>query len=190
MNGVEIEFGLQGSLGKKIRFLGCYWIDDIPRLLNLSKNYPSVFILNTLSKDDKTSVLGHWIALYVNYMDGTLGYFDSYNLDPKHYSIPLHDFIQSSPHITVYRLSYRLQGIHSVVCGIYTMLFSHLLSHYNITSSFSYLHKIFKRRQFTYYDKLVTRMVYRLFKMPSCEKTFCLQGDIGECKALFCKEVM
>ena len=54
-----------------------------------------VFILNTLSGDDTSNHLGHWIAIYLNYQTLTIGYFDSYNLSPLANSLALHVFIQT-----------------------------------------------------------------------------------------------
>lgn len=189
MNALEIEGGLEGKLGGKVRFLGCHYLEDISYLLDTAKYEikPCVFVLFTLANNDKSSQLGHWISVYISYADSTLGYFDSYNLYPKIYSRALHAFIQARPCITVHKTSYRLQGVHSLVCGVYTMYFTFLVSHHGLKKAFSHIHNIFKKHNYKYNDKTVVRIAYKIFKMPICENTFCLRGNMRQCSLDYCK---
>ena len=130
--------------------------------------------------------IGHWITVYVDYNTLTLGYYDSYNLDPSFHSKLLHEFIQASPYLRLNQLSYRLQGLQSLVCGVYAMLFCYLHSHYPVKRVMRYIHDTFKKRKFLYNDKLILCLGYRLFKMPQCEKIFCLRGDEKQCRLHIC----
>ena len=72
-------------------------------------------------------------------------YFDSYNLSPLVNSLVLHSFIQTYTLITVSRLAYRLQGTHSVVCGVYTIYFCYLVSHQSLKRAMQCLQVTFKK---------------------------------------------
>ena len=190
MNGYEIEHGLNGVLGDNIIFLGCYWMNDAPSILRsaISKGRPCVVIFNTLNKNSKESLMGHWISIYINYGNLTLGYFDSYNLEPEIYSRSMGKFLRDSPW-SVYKLTYRIQGIKSLVCGVYAMYYVYLLSHHSLKKSFAHIHKIFKKHQYKNNDKLILRIAYKIFHMPVCEKTFCLRASINECRVNNCDHV-
>ena len=187
MNGYEVEQGLKGVLGDNIIFLGCFWMNDITRILRSSarKSRPCVIIFNTLEKDSKESLMGHWISIYINYANLTLGYFDSYNLEPEIYSRGMSKFLRDNP-FTVYKLSYRIQGIKSLVCGVYVMYFTYLLSRHSLKKSFAHIHKKFKKHQYNDNDKLILRIAYKIFNMPVCEKTFCLRASVNICKPNYC----
>lgn len=190
MNALEIERGLAGVLGDKIIFLGCHPESHVDMLLDQAKQQlkPTVFILNTLKWGE---TLGHWIAIYIHYESQTLGYFDSYNLDPRLHSLALHHFIQAHPYMTVCRLAYRLQGLQSLVCGIYTMYFCYLLSHHHLKHVMHSIHATFKKGQYFYNDKLITRLGYKLFPMPQCEVTFCLLSNVKDfCRREICNVIV
>ena len=110
MNTLEIERGLAGKMGDNIIFLGCHPESSFGGLMQQAKRLPrpAVVILNTLNSGDDSKKLGHWITLYINFDTLTIGYFDSYNLEPRINSLSLHDFIQARPYMTVCRLRYRL----------------------------------------------------------------------------------
>jgi len=171
MNALEIERGLAGVMGDKVIFLGCHPQGYFSNLLDQAKQHlkPAVVILNTLNWGETTIHLGHWIAVYINYETLTLGYFDSYNLHPSINSLALHRFIQAHPYMTVHRLAYRIQGTHSIVCGIYAMYFCYLLSHQHLKRVMQCIHGTFKKGQYFYNDKLILRLGYKLFHMPQCE---------------------
>lgn len=174
MNAMEIESGLMDVMGDRIVFLGCHPQNKISDLLNLSRGHvkPVVFILNTHSAP--TDELGHWITIYINYQSLILGYFDSYNLHPSLHSLTLHHFMQRHPYFTIQRLRYRLQGAQSLVCGIYSMYFSYQLSHHDINRVLQCIHGTFKKGQYFYNDKLITKIGYNVFHMPPCARTFCV----------------
>lgn len=187
MNGYEIEQGLKDILGDNIIFLGCYWLSDASRILHsaASKNRPCVIIFNTINKNSKESLMGHWISIYINYGNLTLGYFDSYNLEPEIYSRGMGKFLRDRPW-TVYKLTYRIQGLKSLVCGVYAMYFVYLLSRHSLKKSFAHIHKKFKRHQYKNNDKLILKIAYKIFQMPVCEKKFCLRASVNECRLSNC----
>ena len=187
MNGYEIERGLKDVLGDNIIFLGCYWMEDASSILRsaVTKSRPCVIILNTIKKNAKEGLMGHWISIYINYGNLTLGYFDSYNLEPELYSRGMSKFLRDKPW-SLYKLSYRIQGISSLVCGVYTMYYVYLLSRHSLKKSFAHIHKKFKKHQYKNNDKLILRIAYKIFHMPVCEKTFCLRASINECRPNYC----
>lgn len=187
MNALQIEEGLRGVLGDRVNFLGCYPQNDFLKVIQDAKKLlkPSVFILNTLNRED-TAIMGHWIAVFIDYETLTIGYYDSYNLHPSLNSRALHSFIQSSPYMNVSTLAYRLQGIQTTVCGLYVMYISYLLTHYTLKRALQSIHATFKKGQYFYNDKLITRMGYKLFHMPNCERTFCHRENMKQCKRNIC----
>lgn len=186
MNALEIERGLVGVLGDKIIFLGCHPESHVGMLLDQAKQQlkPTFFILNTLQWGE---ALGHWIAIYIHYESQTLAYFDTYNLEPSLHSLTLHHFMQAHSYMTVWKLRYRLQGMQSLVCGIYVMYFCYLLSHHHLKRVMPSIHATFKKGQYFYNDKLITRLGYKLFPMPQCETTFCMLSHAKEfCRREIC----
>ena len=163
-------------MSERVIFLAAYPQSYICSLLKPSRQQikPVVFVLNALSGEDTSNHLGHWMAIYLNYQTLTLGYFNSYMLSLLVNSLVLHAFIQTHTHIAVSRLAYRLQGTHSVVCGIYAMYFCYLVSHQSLKHAMQCLHMscsvCIKKGQYAYNDKLITHLGYKLFHIPSCVK--------------------
>ncbi len=189
MNAREIQAGLAGILGDRVYFLGCHDHRRVTDLINLARKQvkPCVFILNTLSG---SKTMGHWITVYLNFQSQTIGYYDSYNLHPKYNSAVLHHFMQTCPHMKISTLNYRLQGLNSLVCGIYCMFFCLLLSWHTLKRAMCIIHATFKKHQYHYNDKRITRMAYVIFRnMPHCMPTFCPAGSRARCRNI-CKAVI
>lgn len=186
MNAREIEDALTGVLGERIIFLGCHPENHLYTLLKQASQRlkPCVFILNTLGYEDNTDQIGHWFTVYIDYSSNTLGYYDSYMLPPLLNSSTLYHYIKTHPNLTVSTLTYRFQGLHSLVCGVYSMYVCYLLSFLNITQTLSCLHSTFEKHKFLFNDKLISRLGYKIFNLPKCSKTFC-KNDI-RCQRNIC----
>lgn len=184
MNGREIQDALAGVLGDRVDFLGCHEQRRALALVHLAKKRtkPCMFILNTLNATNGSHIMGHWFTVYINYHTQTIGYYDSYNLHPKFNSRILHHFMKTHPQMKIDTLPYRLQGLDSLVCGLYSMVLCFLLSRHPLKRVMAIIRVTFKRHKYLYNDKKVTRIAYNIFKtMPECLETFC-PTHRGQCR--------
>lgn len=172
MNGEEILKALRGKIGEKVVFLGCLALDDINHVIKEAEKCkkPVLVIMNTLSYYDNPSDMGHWLALCINYSGGCIGFFDSYKLPIEYYIPRFEGILNSFKDINV---PFRLQGSKTLVCGVYCILFAYVVSHYNVYRGFGFFNKRFCKWKFSFNDKLILRMAYKTFPMPSCVKVFC-----------------
>lgn len=179
MNASEMQRALAGVLGNKAIFLGCYFEDELFDAIQSTKQYvkPCIMIINTLRSNDTSHKIGHWFMIYMNHATSTLGYYDSYNLQPMLNSSTLYKFIQANPSMNVSTLAYRLQGLKSLVCGVYSMYFCYVFSLRNHKYAVQCINKKFKRNEFYHNDKLIYRLGHKLFLMPRCERRYCNHDD-------------
>lgn len=188
MNAREIEEGLAGSLGNGIIFLGCITDGDILKYLRcaMRQNKGCVFIL--FVEGSSNTEIGHWVAVYINFAEKSIGYYDTYNLNLAITSPTLYSFIQRFPCLKLTTLAYRIQSVNSLVCGAYAMYFTYLISHKNhLDKVWNILHRTFKRNTFISNDKIIIRLAYRLFTIPHCSQLFCNGGpNTLDCMRHFC----
>ena len=110
----ELSDKLKSSNG----FIGVFSRNELPKI----KSLPASLVINT----DPSYRLGeHWVAIYIN-EDGFGVYFDSYGLSPL-----IQEFIgflnNNCPNGWTYN-STTVQGLHSITCGEYCVLFVYMSS--------------------------------------------------------------
>ena len=159
MNGDEIINCIRRIPGLNAEFGGVYMNNFIPSTLKNRKNV--FFIINSI-QDPTTESFGHWLLVYIhNYQ---LNYFDSYGLDPSLYGGALFEFIKNYPKTTLNVFSRELQQENSIVCGIYTIFFSHKMftrtALKNIKSYFGKNRKSNDAKMLNYFLKLTGKSFY------------------------------
>lgn len=189
MNGLQIEEALAGRLGDEVYFLGCHAESDVGDffLHARQQNKPCVIIM-FIEGDTKLAV-GHWVTVYINYSDGVIGYYDTFNLHPALSSPSFHKKLQVYPSLKLRTLCYRIQSINTLFCGLYCMYFCYLLSYNNNDNFFlRTVHRTFKKNHYYYNDKRMIRIAYEKFHMPPCSKVFCdVTAGVG-CLSPYCEK--
>lgn len=120
MNGEEIINCIQRIPGLSMEFGGIYMNDFLPDTLKKRKNV--FFIINSI-QDPMTETAGHWLLVYIR--NFCAYFFDSYAMTPSVYGGAVFNFFKSYPYATLCVFKRELQQENSVVCGIYTIFFSH-----------------------------------------------------------------
>ena len=109
------------DLNKKLQnvkcFVGSFPRDKIPRV----KSLPAALIMNT---DTSTQPGEHWVAVYIN-EDGIGEYFDSFGLKPLFREIV--EYLDNNCKEWYYN-NVTIQGLTSITCGQYCVLFVYLRS--------------------------------------------------------------
>ena len=165
MNNLEIEKGLRGALGKEARFLGVLLADEVERLFKTRQ--PVVCIINTLPSWSQKK-MGHWLCIYRD--PNRVVCLDSYAQEPRSYSVYFKNL--EKPGLQLIRNTFRLQQMHSDVCGAYAMYFTYYITHIGPSDTLKRVCSDFSKADYSGNDEFVMLFAYNKFSMPPCPYTF------------------
>lgn len=180
--GEDIERRIKG-----VNYLGCYLADECYRIEARGGSKFSFAIINILSSKSPRSAMGHYIL--VGFIRNSLLYFDSYGLNINYYSFYLSNYIRhyKNKGYRIIRVGRRLQGMGSLVCGLYSLYIAYILARYGVVGIDSHIRRKFTTN-FARNDRIIVRLCYRIFKnLPECIKTFCVGAlSYDECRRRIC----
>ena len=128
MNGEQVEECISKIIGLSTEFRGVYLNNHIPDKFIYGKNI--FFIVNTIIDPIKERI-GHYVLFYIqggdlsNHVELIFG--DSYGFHPNFYGGKIKEFFNSYPFSSKCLFDHEIQQDTSMVCGIYTIFFSHKL---------------------------------------------------------------
>ena len=120
MNGEEIINCIQRIPGLSVEFGGIFMNNYLPDTLKRRRNV--FFIINSI-QDPTTEAVGHWLLVYIR--NFCAYFYDSYGMNPSIYGGAVFNFFKTYPYSTLCVFKRELQQENSLVCGIYTIFFSH-----------------------------------------------------------------
>lgn len=167
MNTEQIYRAIERHLGSYRNFIGVYLSDNLEWIKR--EKEPVVFIVNTLRMSDPATLMGHYIVLYYDKKRKFVYFIDSYNFDKQLYNTEINRFCTG---LTVEYLPFRLQNFKSLVCGLYSIFFTVILTREGVRGIDQVVRLYFKRGKFKYNDAIVTKYCYKRFNLPPYHTVF------------------
>lgn len=153
-------------------FLGVFPSDMLPKVV---KKRPSAIIINT---DPANKPGKHWVAAYFN-NDNSVEYFDSYGLSP--FNNEILNFLSENSSV-IYKNGVHLQGLNSLVCGLYCIFFLYFKCRgYSLNKILKFFDKNRDKN-----DAKVCNFMYKKFEYI---KSICCKIPNAQTCVSYCKNV-
>ena len=186
MDTRELQEGIKGKLGRRVKYVGIYTWDKLPRMF-VDGYKPIVFIANTLKSSADINVVGHWVAFFVERTSPQkykIVFFDSYGLSPKLYgNISFSRFVKHYESHIIYEFGRQVQPDTSLKCGLYVLLFIHYVSYFGLERFIQHYHNVFTKKHLPSNDAYVTRYYFKYLNRAKCAR-----WKIGSKRAITYKE--